>query len=80
MRFDEVDRILYRHDLFGSIIRNLAPEFLLKGHHELDRVEAVGAEIGTGRVLTGLCRRIDPTLSARSVCTPAEVDAFIKAL
>ena len=38
------------------------------------------AEIGTGRVLTGLCRRIDPTLSARSVCTPAEVDAFIKAL
>ena len=38
------------------------------------------AEIGTGRVLTGLCRRIDPNLSARSVCTPAEVDAFIKAL
>jgi [acyl-carrier-protein] S-malonyltransferase len=38
------------------------------------------AEIGTGRVLTGLCRRIDPTLSAHSVCTPAEVDAFMKAL
>ena len=38
------------------------------------------AEIGTGRVLTGLCRRIDPNLSARSVCTPAEVHAFMKAL
>ena len=38
------------------------------------------AEIGTGRVLTGLCRRIDPNLSARSVCTAAEVDAFIKVL
>ena len=37
-------------------------------------------EIGTGRVLTGLCRRIDPNLSARSVCTAAEVDAFIKVL
>ena len=43
------------------------------------KVEEV-AEIGTGRVLTGLCRRIDPDLSARSVCTPAEVDAFMKAL
>jgi len=38
------------------------------------------AEIGTGRVLTGLCRRITPDLSARSVCTPVEVDAFIKGL
>jgi [acyl-carrier-protein] S-malonyltransferase len=38
------------------------------------------AEIGTGRVLTGLCRRIDPNLSVRSVCTPADVDAFMKAL
>ncbi len=43
---------------------------------EVDEV----AEIGTGRVLTGLVRRIDPDLSARSVCTPAEVDALIKEL
>jgi hypothetical protein len=45
VRFDEIDRILDRHDLFGSIIRDLAPEFLLEGHYELDRVEAVGAKI-----------------------------------
>ena len=38
------------------------------------------AEIGTGRVLTGLSRRIDPDLSAYSVCTPGEVDAFMKVL
>jgi [acyl-carrier-protein] S-malonyltransferase len=38
------------------------------------------AEIGWGRVLTGLSRRIDPDLAAISVCTPAEVDAFMKVL
>jgi [acyl-carrier-protein] S-malonyltransferase len=38
------------------------------------------AEIGSGRVLTGLSRRIDSDLTACSVCTVAEVDAFMKAL
>jgi len=38
------------------------------------------AEIGTGRVLTGLSRRIDPDVSVYSVGTPAEVDAFMKVL
>jgi len=38
------------------------------------------AEIGAGRVLTGLGRRIDPGFSTCSVCTPAEVDAFIRTL
>jgi [acyl-carrier-protein] S-malonyltransferase len=36
------------------------------------------AEIGTGRVLAGLVRRIDPALTARSVGTPGEVEALIK--
>ncbi len=35
-------------------------------------------EIGTGRVLTGLAKRIDHDLSARSVGTPAEVESLIK--
>jgi [acyl-carrier-protein] S-malonyltransferase len=43
---------------------------------EVDEV----AEIGTGRVLTGLVRRIEPDLAARSVASPAEVDALIKEL
>jgi [acyl-carrier-protein] S-malonyltransferase len=38
------------------------------------------AEIGTGRVLTGLVRRIEPDLAARSIATPAEVDALIREL
>jgi [acyl-carrier-protein] S-malonyltransferase len=38
------------------------------------------AEIGSGRVLTGLSRRIDPDLTACSVCTAAEVDALMKVL
>jgi [acyl-carrier-protein] S-malonyltransferase len=38
------------------------------------------AEIGSGRVLTGLSRRIDPDLTACSICTAAEVDALMKVL
>lgn len=37
-------------------------------------------EIGAGRVLAGLAKRIDPGFSARSVCTPAEVEALMKGL
>jgi [acyl-carrier-protein] S-malonyltransferase len=37
-------------------------------------------EIGTGRVLTGLAKRIDPGLAARSVGTPAEVESLIEDL
>ena len=37
-------------------------------------------EIGAGRVLAGLAKRIDPGFAARSVCTPAEVEALMKEL
>jgi [acyl-carrier-protein] S-malonyltransferase len=37
-------------------------------------------EIGTGRVLTGLVKRIDPDLSARSVGTPAEIASLVEDL
>src|SRR5579862_4018843 len=37
-------------------------------------------EIGAGRVLFGLAKRIDRDLAARSVGTPAEVEAFLKDL
>src|SRR5580658_1709701 len=45
MCFDEIDRILDGHDLFGCVVRDLAAEFLLESHDQLDRVEAVGSEI-----------------------------------
>lgn len=37
-------------------------------------------EIGAGKVLTGLIKRIDPTLTASSVSTVADLDAFIQLL
>jgi [acyl-carrier-protein] S-malonyltransferase len=46
---------------------------------EAAEVEEI-AEIGAGRVLSGLSRRISPGMPACSVGTPAEVDAFINAL
>jgi [acyl-carrier-protein] S-malonyltransferase len=37
-------------------------------------------EIGAGKVLTGLMKRIDPGLNASSINTPADLDAFLKTL
>jgi len=37
-------------------------------------------ELGAGRVLTGLAKRIDRELAASSVGTPAEVEAFLKTI
>lgn len=35
-------------------------------------------EVGAGKVLAGLVKRIDPELSALSIGTPAEIEAFLK--
>ena len=37
-------------------------------------------ELGVGKVLTGMVRRIDPDLTGLSVQTPADLDAFVKQL
>lgn len=37
-------------------------------------------EIGAGKVLTGLMKRIDPGLNASSINTPGDLDAFLKTL
>jgi [acyl-carrier-protein] S-malonyltransferase len=42
-------------------------------------VEAL-IEIGAGKVLTGLARRIDAELSAAAVGAPADIDAFVQTL
>jgi [acyl-carrier-protein] S-malonyltransferase len=44
-----------------------------------NQVEEV-VELGAGRVLTGLTKRIDRELMAISVGTPAELDALVKRL
>src|SRR5665213_4095643 len=45
VRLDETDRVLDGYDLLGRIVRNLATEFLFECHHQLDRIEAVRAQI-----------------------------------
>ena len=45
-------------------------------NQEIDKV----AELGTGKVLSGLVRRIDRDLDATSVETPADVEAFLNTL
>src|SRR5205814_8679997 len=42
---DIVDRVLDSRDLLGGVVRNLDSELLLERHHQLDDVEAVGAEL-----------------------------------
>jgi (acyl-carrier-protein) S-malonyltransferase len=37
-------------------------------------------ELGTGKVLTGLARRIAPEAAAQAVGTPADIDAFVAQL
>lgn len=48
------------------------------------RLKAEGAqtlyEVGAGKVLTGLVKRIDKELSGATVGTPAEIEAFLKTL
>src|SRR5271165_1202301 len=42
---DVVDRVLHRADLLGRVLGDLDAEGFLEGHHQLDRIEAVGPEI-----------------------------------
>jgi [acyl-carrier-protein] S-malonyltransferase len=41
---------------------------------------ATVVELGAGKVLTGLAKRIDPELAGVAVNTPADIDAFMKTL
>src|SRR5689334_14739140 len=42
---EELDRVADRLDLLGGIIGDLAAELFLESHHQLDRIQAVGAQI-----------------------------------
>ncbi len=54
---EEFDGVAHRQDGLGSIIGNLAAELLLERHDQLDRIEAVGAEVvDEARVLGHLVR------------------------
>jgi [acyl-carrier-protein] S-malonyltransferase len=49
---------------------------LLFAAHEVEEV----VEVGAGRVLAGLVKRIDRELAALSIGTPAELEALMKRL
>src|SRR6202012_820520 len=52
---DILDRVADRHNGFRRVVRNFDAEFLFKRHHQLDGVEAVGAQIfNEGRIVGDL--------------------------
>jgi len=57
---------------------------MVRWRESVSKMKALGVdtvvEIGAGKVLTGLNRRIEPELTTLSVLTPAEVEAFLKTL
>jgi hypothetical protein len=42
---EELDRVADGDDRLGRVVRNLDAELFLESHHQLDRVEAVGAQV-----------------------------------
>ena len=64
-----------KHQLVGQVTAMVRwrESVLYLGAAEVEEI----AEIGTGRVLAGLVRRIDPVLATRLVGTPGEVEALI---
>src|SRR5206468_9545319 len=59
-RFDKIDGILHGEDLLGRVIRDFAAKFFLECHHQLDRVETVGAQIIDKACILGYFRFVDP--------------------
>jgi hypothetical protein len=51
MLVDEVDRVLHSLDVLGLFVGDLHFELLLHGHHQLDDVERVRAEVLDERAL-----------------------------
>src|SRR5438874_6266789 len=67
---DKIDRILDGDDLLGRIVRDLAAELLLERHHQLDRVETIGAEIVDKAGVLGDLSLIDPEMLDNDLLNP----------
>src|SRR4249920_1079188 len=59
---DVVDGLLHGGDLLGVFVRDLGLELLLERHHELDRVERIGAEVVDERRFVLDLRLVHPEL------------------
>jgi [acyl-carrier-protein] S-malonyltransferase len=57
---------------------------MVRWRESMEQLQSLGithhVEIGAGKVLTGLIRRIDKEIEAIAVSTPAEIEAFAKTL
>src|SRR5438105_11995421 len=70
VRLDEADGILDGDDLLGRIVRDLTAELLLERHHQLDRVETIGAEIVDKAGVLGDLSLIDPEMLNNDLLNP----------
>src|SRR4029453_7230545 len=70
LRLDVFDGILDGLDLFGRIIGNLAAELFLEGHHELDGVQAVRAQVVDEGRSVGDLRFLDPEVLDHDLLNP----------
>jgi [acyl-carrier-protein] S-malonyltransferase len=70
---DEIRRLLVEQ--VTSRVRWRECVLAMKGHN----VDTI-VEVGAGKVLTGLTKRIDKELTGMSVSSPADVEAFLKTL
>src|SRR5579884_1342416 len=62
MRLDKAHGVFDRDDLLSGVVRDLAAELLLEGHDQLDRVEAVSAEIVDKAGVFGDLGFLDPEM------------------
>jgi [acyl-carrier-protein] S-malonyltransferase len=70
---DEIKRLLVAQVTGLVRWRDCVLQMKEQGVHEL-------AEIGAGRVLTGIAKRIDRDIAAVAIGAPAEIEAFLKTL
>src|SRR5438093_4150177 len=70
VRADEVDCLLDGGNLFRFLVGNLGLELLLEGHHELDGVKRIGAQVvDEGRFILDL-RLVDAQLLGDDLLDP----------
>jgi [acyl-carrier-protein] S-malonyltransferase len=70
---DEIKRLLVEQVTGLVRWRECVLEMKEQGVHEL-------VELGSGKVLTGLTKRIDKELTGQAIGTPAEIEAFLKTI
>jgi hypothetical protein len=69
VRVDVLDRFLDARDLLGVLVGNLDAELFLEGHHQLDRVERVGAEVVDERCVRSHFFLVDASCSTMMLFT-----------